>query len=231
MKKKTTKQKTTRKPRRLTAPECLSHRVVFVCFFRFFSTPKGRMQKVTKTNRQKRKPRRPTGPECLWHRVVFFVFFWCLWFSTPPREGCIELSLTICFFLASQCICQNIECVKTNAKKRTLTVPSSAKKMHRGSQKRFPAFEGLSKSHCITIWGCLPQPQPRDVVFPQLFPGIGEHVAQQLHHRLATGFCCGELVYWPIGTSLLLGIDWIDSSVNDLFLDVQADVINNQLCN
>ena len=91
-------------------------------------------EKTKKKTRKPRKPRRPTGPECLRHRVVFF--FWFLFaILHAPREGCRELNLVMCLqfcmpqgkdaeswvlsfacFLVNQCICQNRECAKRNAK-------------------------------------------------------------------------------------------------------------------
>ena len=67
---------------------------------------------------------------------VFFLFFWFLFaILHAPREGCRELNLVMCLqfcmpqgkdaeswvlsfacFLVNQCICQNRECAKRNAK-------------------------------------------------------------------------------------------------------------------
>ena len=54
----------------------------------------------------------------------------CFLVLHAPREGCRELSLVICFFLASQYICQNRECAKRSAKS-TLSQSPVLKKMLR----------------------------------------------------------------------------------------------------
>ena len=67
--------------------------IVFFCFLVFvlnFACPKGRMQRVESCH-------------------LFAVLH-------APREGCRELSLVICLFLVSLCICQNREYAKRNAK-------------------------------------------------------------------------------------------------------------------
>ena len=40
--------------------------------------------------------------------------------------------------------------------------------------------------------------EPRGVVFPQLLPGIGEHVAQQVHHLLAPWLLGIAVVHEPV---------------------------------
>ena len=103
--------------------------------------PYTKLNSITENRKKQKKqktkiPEKGWGAHSCWISVffvffcfVFFVFFVVFGFFQAPREGCRELSLfmpqgkdaeswvlSFVFLLASQCICQNRECIKRSAK-------------------------------------------------------------------------------------------------------------------